>query len=80
MLLAVDEKLEGLKYNQDSAPDTTLIGGNGVGVHREKDMTTLCKKGSFNGHISTLLSLIVDFSKTEAHIFSSTDLHVIILK
>ena len=80
MLLAVEEKLEGLKYNQDSAPDTTLIGGNGVGVHREKDMTTLCKKGSFNGHISTLLSLIVDFSKTEAHIFSSTDLHVIILK
>ena len=82
MLLAVEEKLEGLKYNQDSAPDTTLIGGggDGVGVHRERDMTTLCKKGSFNGHISTLLSLIVDFSKTEAHIFSSTDLHVIILK
>ena len=80
MLLAVEEKLEGLNYNQDSAPDTTLIWGNGVGVHRERDMTPLCKKGSFNGHISTLLSLIVDFSKTEAHIFSSTDLYLIILK
>ena len=48
MLLAVEEKLEGLKYNQDSATDTTLIWGDGVWVHRERDMTTLCKKGSFN--------------------------------
>ena len=45
MLLAVEEKLEGLKYNQDSATDTTLIWGDGVWVHRERDMTTLCKKG-----------------------------------
>ena len=57
MLLVVEERLGGLG------------GGDAVGVRRERDMTTLCKKGSFNGRISTLLSLIVDFSKTEAHIF-----------
>ena len=58
MLLVVEERLGGLGG-----------GGDAVGVRRERDMTTLCKKGSFNGRISTLLSLIVDFSKTEAHIF-----------
>ena len=59
MLLVVEERLGGLGGG----------GGDAVGVRRERDMTTLCKKGSFNGRISTLLSLIVDFSKTEAHIF-----------
>ena len=37
MLLAVEEKLEGLKYNQDSAPDTTLIGGGGWGGGTQRE-------------------------------------------
>ena len=35
MLFVVEERLEGLKYNQESVPNTTLIWGDGVGIHRE---------------------------------------------
>ena len=69
MLFVVEERLEGLKYNHESVPATTLIWGDGVKLHRERDMPTLGKKGPFNGRIATLLSLIVDFSKTETRVF-----------
>ena len=69
MLFVVEERLEGLKYNQESAPDTKYISRDGVGVHREKDMPTLCKNGTIQ------FPLIADISKTETHIFSS-NLHL----
>ena len=37
MLFVVEQRLEGLKYNQESVPNTKLIWGvrGGVGIHRE---------------------------------------------
>ena len=65
MLFVVEERLEGLKYNQESAPDTKYISRDGVEGTQGEGYAYFIQK---RGHS---IASYCRYLKTETHIFSS---------